>query len=202
MAIRYFVFVEFTDPMVSEALQQLRSTIAGHPMRDTPHVTVRGPYSKPPDPVYVQELSDRLHGQGVLIADVGYFETPKGYAVFLHAKSKLFDEVWWKPDFSGPRTRRIPHVTIYETASRGKAMAVLDFLKSEKIEIVTYGVELTVYTSKQQTLLPRETRLPNIHVRRPQERFHFREGIVERAEKLAIYLDGYDKEGSGQQLLL
>lgn len=202
MAARYFVFVEFSDPDVRDFLNRLRATILGRPLADNPHITVRGPYSKPPDSKYINELSDKLHGQGVLIADVGLFETPKGYAVFLHAKSKLFDDVWWKPDYSGPRHRRIPHVTVYETPVRSNALAVVDFLKSERIKIVTFGVELTVYTSKQHTLLPRDLAplVPRVHL--PQERIEFREGLFDRASRLCAFLQGYDKEGSPQQLLL
>lgn len=202
MTPRYFVFVEFSDLEVHNFLDRLRIAFSAAPFHDTPHVTVRGPYLAPPEPKLIEGLSDRLHGQGVLIADVGMFQTGKGYAVFLYAKSKLFDEVWWKPDFSVPSNRRIPHVTIYESNHREKATAVMDFLRAEQIEIVTYGVELTVYTSKQQTLLPADEVLPLTRKRFPQERLLFREGLFDRAAKLGAQLNDVDKFGGPQRQLL
>ena len=161
-------------------------------------MTVRGPYATPPDSKHIEQWSDRLHGHGVLIADVGIFSTPHGHAVFLHAKSKLFDEVWWKPDFSGPARRRIPHVTIYETPSREKANAVANFLRSEAVEIVTYSVELTVYTSKQQTLIRPEESVSITQRRLPPERVVFRDGLFERAQKLHVYLKRGSNNGGSQ----
>lgn len=201
MSPRFFVFVEFSDPEVREFLTKLKSAFSCRPKHDVPHITVRGPYSSPPDARFIAELSEKLHGQGVFIADVGMFKTRKGHAVFLHAKSKLFDEVWWKPDFLGPSSRRIPHLTLFETESSDHAQAVMEFLRSEGIELVTYGVELTVYTSKQQSLLEVEA-LPLPIRRFPQERMEFREGLFERAERLRNHLAAEKNGDGGQQLLI
>jgi hypothetical protein len=201
MSARYFVFIEFSDQEVRDFLARLKTALGGARFEDTPHITVRGPYTSPPDPQVIEQLGEKLHGNGVLVAEVGVFSTPKGHAVFLHAKSKLFEGIWWKPDYSGPAHRRIPHVTLYETPSRDRANTVRDFLRSECVEIVTYGVELTVYTSKQQTLLAPDE-VPVLARRKlPPERISFREGLFDRAKKLRDYLEGRS-EGAGPQSVL
>jgi hypothetical protein len=202
MVARYFVFVEFSDPEVRNFLDQLRRCFSEISLNDSPHITVRGPYQNPPSTKLIEEYSDRLHGHGVLIADVGLFETRKGYAVFLHAKSKLFDEIWWKPDFSGPTSRRTPHVTIFESSSRYKANQVADFLRSEAIEIVTFNVELTVYVTKQQTLVNSKQPLLVANTAFPQNRLTYRSGLFDRANKVGDFLRSNNELPGSQRSLL
>lgn len=171
-------------------------------MNDEAHITVRGPYTQRPDPQLLKQWNEKLDGQAILIADVGMFETPKGYAVFLHAKSKVFKEIWWKPDFSGPTATQTPHVTIFETPDESNARAVKSFLKAEAIEIVTYGGALTVYTSKQHSLLSEGDHLFPNRSKLPQERISTKEGVLERAANLHAHLDKPDTNPTFQQMLL
>jgi hypothetical protein len=201
-AARYFVFVEFTDPQVRSTLNSLSQAIRGKKAGDEAHVTVRGPYTQRPDPQLLSQWSEKLAGHAVLIADVGMFETPKGYAVFLHAKSKAFKDIWWKPDFPGGKATGTPHVTIFETTSFERAKAVRNFLKAEAIEIVTYGGVLTVYTSKQHSLLSKDEHLFLNRNKLPQERISIKEGLLKRAEKLHAHLDKPDAHPPFQQMLL
>ncbi|KAL0630221.1 hypothetical protein Q9L58_010933 [Maublancomyces gigas] len=201
-AARYFVFVEFTDPEVRGLLNSLRKALKGKKVNDEVHVTVRGPYTQRPDPQLLSQWGEKLEGQAILIADVGMFETPKGYAVFIHAKSKVFKDIWWKPDFSGPTATQIPHVTVFETSDRDQAKAVKSFLKAEAIEIVTYGGALTVYTSRQHSLLSEEEHLFPDRSKLPQERISIKEGLLERAAKLHAHLDKPDTNPTFQQMLL
>lgn len=196
------MFVEFTDPAVRAVLQSLRQSLSPTPVLDTAHITVRGPYGKKPDKKLVDRLSEKLNGQGVLVADVGMFETGKGYAVFLHAVSKIFDEIWWKPDFDGPDTKRTPHVTIFETARRTDALAVRQFLSAEGLEIFTFGVALTVYTSKQHTLLAEDEHLVPDRKTFPQERLIAKSGILDRAVELRNHLNGSGEAAAFQQMLI
>lgn len=201
-AARYFVFVEFTDPDVRKTLNSLRQALKGKRVNDEAHVTVRGPYTQRPDPQLLNQWGEKLDGQAILIADVGMFETPKGYAVFIHAKSKVFKNIWWKPDFSGPSSTQIPHVTMFETSDGVRANAVKNFLKAEAIEIVTYGGALTVYTSRQHSLLSEDEHLFPNRRKLPQERISIKEGLLERAEKLHAHLDKPGINPTFQQMLL
>jgi hypothetical protein len=89
-----------------------------------------------------------MHGYGVKIHDHGYFNTPKGYAVFVRAECTVFREIWDKPDFNVPKALIQPHITVFESQSREAAQAVKDFLKREPIHIHTYDIHLSVYSSK------------------------------------------------------
>lgn len=187
--MRYFVFVEFIDPKVRYFLNELRNTFCENPKNDAPHITVRGPYSSRPDSTSLEKWKSGLIGNGVYLIDSGIFKTPKGYAVFLHAKSKIFDDIWYKPDYNGPKSERKPHVTIFESKNLHSAEMVQNFLNSEKISIFTYGVDLTVYTTKQHELLGYNANIINLsYSPTTQERILFKEGVFERGRKLHVYI--------------
>lgn len=187
---RFFVFVEFTDPKVRLFLDELRNTLSGAALKDSPHITVRGPYNVKPEKPSIDIWKQGLEGNGVLLIDSGIFKTSKGYAVFLHAKSKIFDDkLWWKPDYQGPKSSRKPHVTIFETKSSYCAELVRNFLNTEDISVFTYGVDLTVYTSKQHELLGyNENILEQSYKTLAQERIQYRDGLFERAHKLREHI--------------
>lgn len=199
---RYFVFIEFTDPQVRNTLNLLRNSLKGKRVNDEAHVTVRGPYTQRPDPELLKQWDEKLNEEVIFIADVGMFETPKGYAVFLYAVSRVFDEIWWKPDFSSGTSRKTPHVTIFETASEKNATAVKNFLKAEAIEIVTNGCKLTVYTSKQHTLLSEDDYLLVERKKLPPERIMIKEGLFDRAQALCKHLETPESNPVFQQMLL
>ncbi len=147
---RHFVFLEFTNPIVRELLTDLRNTLYGTTQRDPIHVTVCGPFKEQPSIQSLETKTNALHGEYVSLRDIGKFKTTKGYVVYLNAYSRIFQEIWQKPDFK--KKDRIPHLTLFETPDLSKAKAVISFLESEKIEIVTHNLDLTVYTSKQSAL--------------------------------------------------
>lgn len=149
---RHFIFLEFTNPAVRSLLTDLRNTLYGAIQRDPVHVTVCGPYKEQPSVQSLESKANALHGEFVNLRDIGKFKTTKGYIVYINAYSRIFQDIWWKPDFK--KKGRIPHLTLFETTDLGKAKAVILFLESEKIEIVTHNLDLTVYTSKQSALWP------------------------------------------------
>lgn len=201
-AARYFVFVEFTDREVRDTLNELRHSLKGRRVNDEAHVTVRGPYTQRPDSEFLKQWDEKLQGEAIFIADVGMFETPKGYAVFLHAVSRVFDDIWWKPDFSSSSSRKTPHVTIFETSDEKNAIAVKNFLKAEAIEIVTHGCKLTVYTSKQHTLLSEDDHLLAERKKLPPERITIKEGLFDRAKILCKHLEKPESNPAFQQMLI
>jgi hypothetical protein len=180
--MKYFVFLEFTNPEVKELLRSLRDAFTGKKTKKIPHVTVRGPYETPPDKEKLDQLSEKLRGYGVLIGGAGIFEVDKGYVVYLQVQSPMFSEIWWKPDYNVSTFGLNPHITIYETEILQEAKAVQTFLRKERIEIFTFNLELTLYKSSKQLDLFDVQKGTDETVRRMMYgRWKVRPGIVERA---------------------
>jgi hypothetical protein len=151
--MRHFIFLEFLDPRVESTLRELRDALQPKGKPSGPvHITVRGPYKTEPDPDHMRELSEHLRGRGVRLMGVGIFSTPKGYSVFLRAESSAFRELWWKPDFQTPIDEIQPHLTLYESEHRAVALLALNFLRASRISILTYAVQLSIYSSGQGDL--------------------------------------------------
>lgn len=149
--MQHFVFLEFADSRVNAFLTQLRDSF-GKTQSSPVHITLRGPYREQPEPEHLLELGAKLRGHGVRIQGAGGFATSLGFAVFLRAESSVFRELWWKPDFDSNHGSFQPHLTVFESASRKDCDAVLAFLRSAQISILTYSVRLSVHTSKQASL--------------------------------------------------
>jgi hypothetical protein len=183
--VRYFVFVEFGNSEVTEFLARLREALTQNKVNAPIHVTLRGPYSKPPPLDQVEEFAERLRGFGVKIHGNGYFNTPAGFAVFLRAECSVFRELWDKPDFKVSPALIQPHITVYESPNRLAAQRVRDFLKQEQIHIHTYDLFLSIYGSKvkQQDLfgMPAVSS-PGKKISR--DLWRIPEGVLERAKEL------------------
>lgn len=151
--MRYFVFLEFLDPIVERTLRQLRDALQPWKRSKSPvHVTVRGPYKNEPDPKTLHELAVYLQGQGVRIIGAGVFAHKDSFSVFLRAESAVFREIWWKPDFRAPLENIQPHLTMFESSDKLSAMLALNFLRASKISILTHAVQLTIYSPGQPDL--------------------------------------------------
>jgi hypothetical protein len=107
-ATKYFVFLEFKNPEVNNLLRGLRRVFTGKTDNKPIHTTVKGPYAEKPTLKSLENATNNLYGQIALIADAGVFKTPKGAAVFLHVHSKVFEDIWYKPDYSSEK--RIAHI--------------------------------------------------------------------------------------------
>ena len=116
------------------------------------HVTVRGPYQSEPNLDTIRELGSSICGQGVRIIGAGYFVKEKNYSVFLRAESAVFRDIWWKPDFPTPLDKIQPHVTMFETEDKTSALMAFNFLKASRISILTFSVQLSIFTSGQGDL--------------------------------------------------
>lgn len=182
---KYFVFAEFGSTEVKEFLDSLRNALSAGRKQSPIHVTLRGPYPEPPPEKNLQEFAELLHGHGVKIHDHGYFYSPAGFSVFLRAECTPFRELWDKPDFKVSKARIQPHITIYESHSRGAAQAVRDFLKQERIHIHTYDLYLSVYASKpvQRELFDLPTARPSGQ-RLKRDIWRVNEDVLDRAKVL------------------
>jgi len=183
----YFVFLEFCDPKVRDFLTSLRDSLTGRSNEKSVHVTIRGPYETYPDPQMLGSLKESLQGFGVTISGTGTFSTKQGYAVFLRVMSPVFSEIWWKPDFNINEHGINPHVTVFETPIKMAANKVEKFLRSERIQIFTLSVSITVYTSKQLELFDTNIdRSPDVQRTRRDRfgRWEVKQGIMQRAASL------------------
>ena len=151
--MKHFIFLEFLDTRVESTLRELRDALDPNSKSNSPiHITLRGPYRQEPDPQYLRQLSAHLRGQGVRIIGAGLFTTRSGYSVFLRAESSAFRELWWKPDFQTPIDKIQPHLTIFESNDKKQALLALNFLKASRISILTYSVQLSIFTTGQGDL--------------------------------------------------
>lgn len=182
--MKRFVFLEFTDPKVRKFVSELRSTLQGTTSTKPVHVTIRGPYKEVPDPNKLASLAEELQGYGIVLGGAGTFKTPVGYSVYLRAQSPVFDRLWWKPDYPKAEFGRNPHITLFETENPREAKSVEVFLRTERIEVFTFSFELSIYRSKQLSLLQSEPP-PTIRVGEAiLGRWNVRPGILQRAQKL------------------
>jgi hypothetical protein len=199
---KHFLFLEFLNPKVRAILTSLRDELHGYSLPEAVHITVRGPYKNVPEESIVLEMSRILEGALVAVKDAGIFKTPKGYAVYLHAYSRIFDALWWKPDFSGPTVKRIPHVTMYETNDKSKADAVFEFLTNELIDIATIRTELTIYSSKQTRLILNDYENNTLLNDSPAERVRVNDGLINRARQLHYKIEPVDASKNKQLELI
>jgi len=166
----HFVFLEFLDPRVEETLRELRDALQPWKKSSSPvHVTVRGPYKAEPDVENLRELAKGIRGQGVRVMGAGYFANDRIFSVFLRAESAVFRDLWWKPDFPTPPDAIQPHLTMFESADRTSAHMAFNLLKASRISILTYAVQLSVYTTGQGDLFgtrPIQPLPPNAGIRR------------------------------------
>lgn len=181
----YFVFVEFGSESVRDFLSRLRAALSQSKHASPVHVTLRGPYPEPPPLDELQDYANRMHGYGVKIHDHGYFNTSRGFAVFVRAECTVFREIWDKPDFNVSKALIQPHITVFESPSRESARAVRDFLKRERIHIHTYDIHLSVYNSRSKQ--PDLFGIPPIYPSRPaihRDIWRLPEKVLERATAL------------------
>lgn len=145
--------MEFLNPLVESTLRELRDSLRpGRRSSSSIHVTVRGPYRTKPDQGFLTDLGERLAGRAVRVMGAGIFDVPGGFAVFLRAESSAFRELWWKPDFRTPLRDIQPHITVFESPDRASSLLVLNFLRAARISILTYSVQLSVYSAGQKDL--------------------------------------------------
>lgn len=132
-------------------------------------MTPRGPYRSEPDSENLRELGRSIRGQGVRILGAGQFSYEGKYSVFLRAESAVFRTIWWKPDFPTSLDDIQPHLTMFESSDRASALMAFNFLKASRISILTFSVQLSIYTTGQRDLFgtrPVDSVPPNAGIRR------------------------------------
>jgi hypothetical protein len=96
----------------------------------------------------------------------------------------VFKEIWWKRDFPTTTFGIQPHISVFETANSQAAKQVERFLRSERMEISTFGLRLAIYAAKQPELFEVDSVLQIRRALADWERFRVRAGILDRAKQL------------------
>jgi len=181
---RRFVLVEILDREVRYLLEELRSVFNGRRSNTPVHVTIRGPYPTPVGEELIESLTERLRKDVLLIAGVGMFKSPTRAVVFLRVKSKRLRGVWWKPDFPTKTHGFQPHISLYEGPRLDLAEAIYQFLKVERIELVSHEFQVVSYASGQ---FPSFYESPNVSRGSASQLVAsgcIKEGILARARRL------------------
>ena len=185
----YFVFAEFGSAVVVKFLTDLRQALQCRPDASPIHVTLQGPYKSPPKLEQLDRSAQLLRGLGVAIKGHGYFNTEKGFSVYVLAECAAFRDMWDKPDFRGPREDIKPHITLFESRDRDAAQQVRDFLRRENILIHTYNVHLSIYESRaaQADFFSRPIATP-IGKAISRDLYRIPEGMLDKARELGSRL--------------
>lgn len=184
--MKRFIFLEFIDPKLTTFLMKLRTALGGSESNSPAHVTIRGPYKETPGEKLISNLQEQLMGFGVIVGGAGTFSTKEGYVVYLRAQSPVFDELWWKRDYPKESYGINPHITVFKTKNQAAANAVEKFLRSERIEIFTFALVVSVYISKQKDLFAGDSTHYFAGAKRPLTiKWAVKRGILERARKLS-----------------
>lgn len=110
----------------------------------SPHLTIRGPYSKHVPQNVTTKVSDILGTNTIFeICGVGRFDNQKEHIVYLKISDKNLKlrKVWWKPDFPMKQYGFNPHITVFRGA-KDDADKVHEFLLSQHIQLPINNFQL------------------------------------------------------------
>ena len=150
-----FVFLEIVDPEIVALVHGIRSIANSAPSRSGPHVTIRGPYSKPVPPGQLTRYKRLLDSSPVVLEGVGVFTASDRFAVYVKVQHDKLRQVWWKPDYPIKKFGFNPHVTLYEGDDRQRAMLLCKFLTNEKLKVLTWDFVVRPYVSDHKDLFQR-----------------------------------------------
>jgi hypothetical protein len=149
-----FVFLQITDPEIGALIYGIRSVAMGAPPKSGPHVTIRGPYSRPLSGVQIVRYGKILASNPVVLEGIGKFQSGDRTTVFMKVQHPKLLQVWWKPDYPVKDFGFNPHVTLYEGADNVRAQRLELFLRSEGIKLLTTEFAVTPHVSDNKDLFP------------------------------------------------
>ena len=147
-----FVFLEITDPEINALLGWIREIAMGAPSRHNVHMTIRGPYSASIPKAQLDRYQKILRVNPIVFEGVDAFRAGERSVVYLKIQHPKLRQIWWKPDFPIQKHGFNPHITIFEGMDASRARAVLDFLKKERLQLLTSKFEVTSRVSDHQDL--------------------------------------------------
>lgn len=160
-----FVLLELVDEEISGLINGIREILMPDGFRTSVHLTLRGPYG-PGEKIEPEEISkwtELLKAGPIVLDGIGTFRNRDRYVIYIKVSHRNLRRVWWKPDFPVERYGYNPHITLYEGDNWILVDKVADFLKGEKLSLLTEKFRLAIYTSKQDDLF----NLPDVSFRAP-----------------------------------
>lgn len=147
-----FVFLEILDPEINALVGWLREAAMGAPSHHNVHITIRGPYDREILRAQLERYQTALSADPIVLEGVGSFQVGPRYVVYLKVQHPKLRKVWWKPDFPIKNYGFNPHITIFEGDDELRARAVLEFLRKEKLSLLTWNFEVAARTSDHREL--------------------------------------------------
>jgi hypothetical protein len=149
-----FVFLQITDPEIGALIYGIRSIAMGVAPKSGPHVTIRGPYSRPLSGAQILRYGKTLASHPVVLEGIGKFQSGDRTTVFMKVQHPKLLQVWWKPDYPIKEFGFNPHVTMYEGTDDVRAQRLEIFLRREGIKLLTADFGVTPYVSDNKDLFP------------------------------------------------
>jgi len=149
-----FVFLEIVDPEIRALIYGIRVVATGKPPKSGPHVTLRGPYSRPLSRSQLLRYERLLAADPLVLEGVGTFQSGDSTTVFLKVQHPKLLQIWWKPDYPVKTFGFNPHITLYEGLDTARVQRLEAFLRREGIKLVTNEFAVTPYVSDHRDLFP------------------------------------------------
>jgi 2'-5' RNA ligase len=149
-----FVFLEITDAEIGGLIYGIRAVAMSSPPQSAPHVTIRGPYSRPVSREQLLRYGRLLSSHPVVLEGIGAFQSGKRATVYLKVQHPNLRQIWWKPDYPIKDFGFNPHVTLYEGSDGDRAQRLQAFLRREGIKLLTSNFAVSPYVSDHKDLFP------------------------------------------------
>lgn len=124
--------------------------------KSIPHITLRGPYNKPPSKKTINMLHNALIETKLPlhIKGVDMFKNNDNYIVYLKVYQEKIEKTSWKKDYPKKKYGFNPHISIYSGKNEFLANKIFHFLENENLsfECNEYSLDIHTLNSKQSKI--------------------------------------------------
>jgi 2'-5' RNA ligase len=149
-----FVFLEISDAEIGALIYGIRAVAMTSPAKSAPHITVRGPYSRPVSRKEILRYGRILSSRPVVLEGIGAFQSGDRITVYMKVQHPNLRQIWWKPDYPIKEFGFNPHLTLYEGKDADRANRLQIFLRREGIKLLTSEFSVSPYVSDHKDLFP------------------------------------------------
>lgn len=162
-----FVLLEIVDPEISGLINGIREVLMPGGFRTSVHLTLRGPYASNEriENSDVERWNSLLRTAPITLDGIGVFHNEGRHILFIKVHHENLKKIWWKPDFPVGEYGFNPHITLYSGRERMLVEKVAEFLKEEKLSLLSTRFKLATHASKQEDLF----HVPDMAFRPPLE---------------------------------
>ncbi|MCI0562446.1 MAG: 2'-5' RNA ligase family protein [Nitrososphaera sp.] len=152
--VKYFIFLEITDPEINALIWAITEIVTGQRPTQPFHMTVRGPYEERICMSTLKECQEAMSHDVLKISRVGRFSNPGEETVYLRIDSPNLRKIWWKPDYPIEKFGFNPHISLYRGPDRQLADRIAAFLEKEDITLLCAEYRLVPHVTKQLDMFP------------------------------------------------